>query len=76
MDRENRIVVEIAEYGDGEAIQPLGPALKVKFLAHNTGKVRSQKDPVSDDCDCADNGNSLKKLASCGGHQRQTDITR
>ncbi len=76
MNREIRIVVEIAEHGDGEAIQPFGPALKAKLLPHNARKVRSEKDSVSDDRDCADGGSPVKKLASCGGDQRQTRITR
>ncbi len=68
--------MEIAEHGDGEAIQPFGPALEAKLLAHNVRKVRSQKETVSDDGDCTDRGSSLKKLASCAGNQRQTKITR
>jgi hypothetical protein len=76
MNREKRIVVEIAEHGDGEAIEPFGPALEAKHLTHDAREVRSQKDSVSDDGDCADRGSSLKKLASCGGDQRQTKITR
>ena len=76
MNREIRVVVEIAEHGDGEAIQLFGPALEAKLLAHNARLVRSQKDSVSDGRDRAGGGGSLKKLASCGGNQRQTKITR
>jgi hypothetical protein len=68
--------VEIAEQCDGETVQLFGPALEANLLAHDTRKVRSQKDAVSDDRGCADGGSSLKKLASCGGDQRQTKITR
>ncbi len=75
MDREIRVVVEIAEHGDGEAIHPFRPARQEKLLADDARPVRRQQDRIPGDRDCADGGGGAKKLASCGGNQRQTKIT-
>jgi hypothetical protein len=39
MDGKIRIVMEVAEEGDGEAFQPLRPTTKRNFLANNSRKV-------------------------------------
>jgi hypothetical protein len=76
VDREIRIVVEIAEHGDSEAIQPFRPARQEKLLADDARPVRGQQERISDNRERTGGGSGAKKLASCGGNQQQTSITQ
>lgn len=73
MNRKIRVVMEIAEQRDGEAIQPFWPVRQEKVLAYDPRTVRLEEDSVSGNGDCASSGGA-KKLASCSRDQRQTRI--
>ena len=63
--------MEIAEQGDGEAIQTVGPAGQEKILAHDARTVRLEQDSISGKREGAGGCGPAKKLASCGRKRRQ-----
>src|ERR1019366_1065132 len=71
MNRKIWVVMEIAEQGDGEAVQPFRPARQEKILAHNARTVRLQQEGIPGKRDGASGGGPAKKLASCGRKQGQ-----
>jgi hypothetical protein len=75
MDREIRVVVEIADEGDGETIKSQRPARQQKVPAHNARTIRREEDGIAGDRNCAGGCGAAKKLASCRGNKRQTKIT-
>ena len=69
MDGKVRVIVEIAEQGNGKAIQTFRPARKEKILAHDARTVRLEQNRISGKRDGADCGGAAKELASLVGRK-------
>lgn len=65
MDGEERVIMEIADQGEGEAVEPFGPARQKKILAHDVWEVGLDQYSVPGESDCASSGTPAEKLASC-----------
>ncbi len=65
MNREIRVVVEIAEQRNREAIEPFRPAGKNKIPAHNARAIGLDQDGLPGKCKRTGRYGQAEKLASC-----------
>jgi hypothetical protein len=65
VDGEVRIVMEIADEGDGEASEAFRPTGQKEILANDVGVVGLEQDSIRGESDSGDGGSPAEKLASC-----------
>ena len=74
MEGEKRVVVKIADEGDGEAIEPARPARKGKIFTDDAREIGLDQDGIAGESERSGGSGRVEESASGCGKGRQTNF--